>query len=281
MNLEMRLLTDDDLAVAAVILDGAYGPGPSRVDRLRRYLAIEPEGWYLALVDGEPVGLGGALDFGAYSYVGLVGVLPEKQRLGLGRAIMSHLLAWLERITCPTVLLDASDAGIPLYLRLGFVETDKVHVFTGGKARPGSAPGARIAPYSERDFEDVVALDGLIAGGDRRKLLTVYLAAFASRAFVARDEHGRISGFVIAQSLSIGPWIATDETAAAGLLDGALALDFAEPPVLASPAANTAAEQVIVERGFARARTLAHMRLGEEPARRRDLIYGQASLAAG
>jgi hypothetical protein len=45
--------------------------------------------------------------------------------------------------------------------------------------------------------------------------------------------------------------------------------------------ANPYAEAVLVGRGFTPTRSLAHMRLGDEPERRRDFLFGQASLAAG
>ena len=38
---------------------------------------------------------------------------------------MDTLLAWLAERRCSTVLLDASGAGAPLYLRYSFVEDDR------------------------------------------------------------------------------------------------------------------------------------------------------------
>ena len=42
----------------------AYDRPSSYEPILKRYLALQPDGWYLAHLDGEPVGLGGAVDFG-------------------------------------------------------------------------------------------------------------------------------------------------------------------------------------------------------------------------
>jgi GNAT superfamily N-acetyltransferase len=284
MTVEIRSLMNEDLGVASVILDSAYGPGPGRVERVRRYLAVEPDGWCLALVEGEPAGIGGALDFTTFAYVGLVGVLADMQRRGVGRAVMHHLLSWLERRGCPSVLLDASDAGEPLYRQLGFVVSDRVNVFTGAKARPATRPaaaGPRVAALEGDDLDAVVALDRRITGGDRRGLLRAYAADFAGRVFVARNMRRDVLGYAVAQRLSIGPWLATDALVAGRLLDAALALDFDEPPVVAAPDANRTVDDVLVDRGFSRVRSLAHMRLGPEPVRRRDLVFGQASLAAG
>jgi GNAT superfamily N-acetyltransferase len=285
MTVELRRLTTDDLETATRILDGAYGPGPGRVARLLRYLSIEPDGWLLALADGTPAGMGGALDFGAFAYVGLVGVVPEAQRLGIGRALMERLLAWLGEIGCPCVLLDASEAGEPLYRRLGFVVSDEVHVYAGVTpskvSRKASSPGARIAPAVEADLDAIVALDRRITGGNRRKLIEAYMVDFARRAFVARGASGEVSGFVVAQSASIGPWIAEDAETAERLLDEALCVSFDDAVTVYAPATNVEAPAILIRRRFDRVRAVAHMRLGDEPARRRDRIFGQASLAAG
>ncbi len=47
------------------------------------------------------------------------------------------------------------------------------------------------------------------------------------------------------------------------------------------PGQNTTAASILEMRGLAPTRQLTHMRLGEPVPRRRDHIYGQASMAAG
>jgi hypothetical protein len=64
MAIEFREILDDELEVAKQILDAAYGPSAARAGRLRRYRSLDPTTWLLALDDGEPVGLGGAIDYG-------------------------------------------------------------------------------------------------------------------------------------------------------------------------------------------------------------------------
>src|SRR5512144_255210 len=125
-HISIRVLTEADLDIADAIMIPAYGVPRSRKRDLRRYLALQPDGWLLALLDGEPAGMGGAIDYGPFAYIGLMAVLPALQRRGIASAIMDRLLAWVAARGCPTALLDASPAGERLYEKLGFVDDDTV-----------------------------------------------------------------------------------------------------------------------------------------------------------
>lgn len=107
------------------------GPSTASLGRLRRYRSLDPTTWLLALDDGEPVGLGGAIDYGTFAYIGLVGVLQDIQRRGIGHAIMARLLALIDARGGRTSLLDAMDTGAALYRKMGFVDDDTVRLFHG------------------------------------------------------------------------------------------------------------------------------------------------------
>ena len=92
-HIAIRVLTEVDLDAADAIMIPAYGVPRSRKRDLRRYLALQPDGWLLAQLDGQPAGLGGAIDYGPFAYIGLMAVLPSLQRRGIASAIMDRLLA--------------------------------------------------------------------------------------------------------------------------------------------------------------------------------------------
>src|ERR671922_2425783 len=101
MTIAIRNLTEDDLDLAAIILEAAYGtPGDWR-NRLHRYMGLQPDGWLLASLGGAPAGMVGAVDYGPFAYIGLMGVQPQMQRRGVGLALMERLLAWLDARGCP------------------------------------------------------------------------------------------------------------------------------------------------------------------------------------
>lgn len=276
--IEFREIRDDDLEVARTILDAAYGPSAARAGRLRRYRSLDPTTWLLGFDDGKPVGLGGAIDYDTFAYIGLVGVLQDVQGRGVGRAIMDRLLALIDARGGGTSLLDASDAGVPLYRKMGFVDDDTVRLFHG-EAR--SNPTAKARAMRREDLAAVSLLDRHVGAADRSALLSAYFDEYEARAFVVEGDDGEISGFAFAQDSVVGPWIAESDAAAEAALDAALACEFDGPLMIVVPGQNTAAASLLEQRGFACKSQLAHMRLGEFVPRRRDRIYGQASLAAG
>jgi GNAT superfamily N-acetyltransferase len=278
MAIAFREILDDELEVARKILDAAYGPSPARAVCLRRYRSLDPTTWLLALDDGEPVGLGGAIDYGTFAYIGLVGVLQDIQRRGIGRAIMARLLALIDARGGRTSLLDATDAGAALYRKMGFVDDDTVRLFHGeARGRPTAMARAML----RADLAAVAELDRRVGVADRTALLSAYFDEYEGHAFVVDGDGGGIAGFAFAQASVVGPWVAESDDAAEAAIDAALSCKFDGPLMIVVPGQNTAAASLLEARGFASTRQLVHMRLGEAVPRRRDRIYGQASMAAG
>jgi GNAT superfamily N-acetyltransferase len=287
----VRAFGEADLAAADGVVVAAYSMPSSRRAELARYLALQPDGWFLVWVDGQPVGVGGAVDYGPCAYVGLVGVLPAMRRRGIALALMRHLLNWLDDRGCPTTLLDASAAGAPLYERLGFVDDDEALFFvraTDGLPDAG-APHRPCEPLTAADLPEVVAFDAPIYGAPRTALLASYLASYPGRAYVTRDAAGQLTGYLIAQSTLIGPWAARTPTGAEALLRAALTLSYgagSSPrdgwPAAIVPASNRPAAALLSRYGFRQQRSLRHMRRGTPPAlQRAALLYGQVSFAVG
>jgi len=281
VSLVVRPMTVADLEAADEIAVAAYG-GPGRRSQLARYLALEPEGWMLALRDGTPVGLGGATVYGPFAYIGLMAVHPLWQGQGVAHAVLEHLLVWLQVRRCPIVRLDASAMGRPLYAKRGFVEDDTVVLFVQDDARPPRVQGAPAAPARAEDFPTLVAFDAPIFGALRAHVLASHLAEEAANAWLTRDAAGAVTGYLVAQEQTLGPWIARSREEAEALLTAALSRPGALERQVLVPGANHAAPALLEQYGFKATRTLSHMRLGGTSAPGdRALIYGQTSFALG
>jgi GNAT superfamily N-acetyltransferase len=291
MHVDYRLLTMEDVARADAITMVAY-QSPSRATEITRYLALQPDGWWLAWADGAPVGFGGAVDYGPFAYIGLISTLPTAQRQGIGRGLMEHLLAWLEGRGCPMALLDASPAGKPLYDRLGFVTDDRSVVWQGPAPEDLPAMAAHLhdenadgAIYMQSltkdDLAALCAYDTPRFGADRWAVFADLLAAYPERAWLAQDATGAITGFAIAQPRIIGPWLADDPATARCLLAHALTLPFTQAPIVLAPAANTGAVALLESASFAPLRALSHMRRGGTAPRPRPTHFGLTSFALG
>ena len=166
--------------------------------------------------------------------VGMMLVAARYGRLGLGRALMEHLLA---EAGDATVTLFATDLGKPLYDKLGFRTIRRSAAFTGPfradpfrtgpfLAEPAvSAATAdnskmRTRPAAAADMASIIDVDKAAFGADRSRLLR-RLPAFAGQLLVL--ETGRsIVGFAAAwqnhTSTVIGPVVAPDGAAARRLI---------------------------------------------------------------
>src|SRR6266567_1475892 len=106
-----------------------------------RFLSLQPDGCFVAELDGEPVGTVTTCVFGTVAWVGMMLVDPGKRGRGVGRALMARALAFLDSRGVRGVRLDATPLGEPLYRSLGFVPQYPLSrlegVLDGGEEVPG------------------------------------------------------------------------------------------------------------------------------------------------
>lgn len=86
------------------------------------------------LMNGDVAGT--AITYQTGSVIGIhqVGVMPHLQGLGIGRKLMSHILAYANKKECTELQLQASTAGLPLYVDMGFKKLgDFYHIASNAK----------------------------------------------------------------------------------------------------------------------------------------------------
>ncbi len=282
MTLTIRIMTEADLDAANEVVTAAYQPPASRRRELGRYLALQPDGWLLAALDGEPVGVVGAIDYGPFAYVGMMSVHPQVQRRGVGLALMERLLAWLDGRGCPAALLDATEAGAPLYERCGFQDDAKSLMFLQDDCALRPRVPERVRRLRPPDLAALVEFDAPIFGAQRPAVFESFLADLPDRAFIAHDAAGLIAGYLFAQRRLLGPWAARTAEDAEALLAAALPLQYESTPTVIVPGTNATAAPLLMSYGFSPQRVLRHMRRGGSAAPgRRALLFGQASFALG
>jgi GNAT superfamily N-acetyltransferase len=256
--MQLRRLTPDDVLDAARLTSVAFGGGP-RESRIRRYLGLEPEGWFTVDHGGALLAVGGVVRFGPLAWLGLMAVEPGRQREGLGRTIAEAAIGWARSQGSATVLLIATPAGIPLYRRLGFVDDGESSELAGVPDTPRPSGPCTVRPWNAVDTEEVARFDAPAFGADRGRLLAAYAREFAGSAWVARDVLGRVRGFLVLQGETLGPWSATDETVAGQLLD--VGLDGVRVSLRAG-ITDALGQRLLEARGLQRTRGLPRMRLG-------------------
>ena len=197
---------------------------------------------------------------GGKGWISMVLVAPAWRSQGLATSLLQQGIAHLQRMSL-VPLLDATPAGVPVYLRLGFEAGFALARWQGTVGANAPAVMHAVRPAQAGDIQSMAVLDREANGCDRQQLLQDFLSRDASRAWVMRDG----SGFVIMRSgrcaTQVGPLVAADETSALLLLNAALGgasgqvfLDL--PERWASLAGS------LVQRGFSRQRPFVRMALG-------------------
>jgi GNAT superfamily N-acetyltransferase len=283
MNISFRSLTEADLEIASTILVAAYQFTGRREAVIYRYLTMQPDGWWIVFADGVPVGYGGAVDYGPFSYIGMLSILPNWQHQGIGKMLTKHIMAWLANRGCTTMLLESKSTLVSFYQHLGFLEDGKTLHMNRKITTPEvhALPDA-ISPLRPHDIPLIVEFDAQYFGARRPTVLSAQIHDFPDRSFAAHDTARNITGYMIIESRSIGPWVASTIEVAEQLLRSALSLSYDGSLGFTIPASNTKGVELLTRYDFSQERSSSFMYYGH-PAinHHREMIYAQTSPALG
>ena len=268
-SLRIRQLTRADLPFADRVRDLA-GWNQTKGD-WERFLAMEPDGCFLAEWEGQPAGTATTTTYGnALAWIGMVLVHPDHRRRGIGRALLEHCLAHLRRCGVQCVKLDATPLGQTMYQSLGF-EPEWALARWSGRATDlqASRSGLGLRPWRGTDLGAVEALDVTAFGGSRQRLLAA-LTAQSSAALVLESPEGRIAGFGLlragSRALYLGPVVAGSEQAGLDLVESLIARSEGQTVFWDIPDPNAAAVSWAERHGFSVQRRLTRMYLGNNLA---------------
>jgi predicted N-acetyltransferase YhbS len=272
----IRLMTPADVAPAAAMISREWN---DRTVFLRWALDYPPSHLFVAEDAGRIVGTGIATVHGPVGWVGTIFVAPDRRQEGLGGRLTRSVIDDLEHRGCRTLVLIATDAGRPLYERLGF----DVHVAQARFTAPG-LPAAKIdeaiQPFEPRMLSELVALDRAATAEDRSVLIERLADGATTRVVVADD--GSVSAFVIRSPWGGVSLVAPNPDDALRLL--AWRRRNAEPghPVYAGlPDSGDDRRVLLLASGWAPAGAGTRMIRGDPLAWHPDWIWGSFSGALG
>jgi GNAT superfamily N-acetyltransferase len=222
-----------------------------------RLLFLEPEGCFALECDGQIAASTTVLCYDKdLAWVGMVLTAPEFRRRGFAESLIVHALEFAESRKIANLKLDATDSGIELYRKHGFVAECEIERW---RRNPGPIEPAEVSGYSP----DPV-YDQLNFGADRTHLLSELAKVGAASV----PEEGYAMGRPGFSAAYFGPCVAKSGTVARRLLRWFLT-DHSEEPVFWDLfPANKEAVRIAEEFGFSPVRRLTRMALSRASAHR-------------
>lgn len=281
--LSIRTMTPADLAIA-IEWAAAEGWNPG-LDDAPAFLAVDPSGFFIGEVDGEPAGVVSAVRYGeTFGFLGFFIVQPAVRGRGYGRALFERALTYLSG---RTIGLDGVTAQQANYARSGFTfirrnvryggvanarEVADTHIVELRDGRPAGLAGA------------VIAYDRGIFLAPRDAFLRAWLRPPGRRTVVYIAENAVLGYGCIRtcrEGYKVGPLFADSADIAErlfGALTGRLmgALVF-----LDLPETNVAARELAERHGMTPAFETARMYRGPAPSEPVETIYGITTFELG
>jgi len=256
--MDVRLLTRSDIPAGLRLKDYA-GWNQTAADWMR-FLRASPAGCFAVEVDGRVVGTSATIAYeDRFAWIGMVLVDPAYRSRGIGTRLLEQAVEYLEGLHIPTLKLDATPHGKPIYEKLGFVpeyEIERLVLYREAVAAP------RLSPSAVPDIEKIIESDREIFGADRGDLLRS-LHADAPDFTLAVELEGAIIGYALGRGGSradhLGPWMAWDEPTAWELLDEFLRRSGRETVFVDCLKDNEMARDLLLSRGFVISRPLTRM----------------------
>jgi predicted N-acetyltransferase YhbS len=250
----------------------------------RRYLEFvigHPETRpFAADADGVVVGTGVVSLNGPVAWIGTIFVDPAWRRGGVGLELTRATMDAADEAGCRTLVLVATDAGRPMYERLGF-EVQTWYRILEAPGLPGGTPiDPRIRPYRETDLAEMAALDGEATGEDRTHLLRAFAGEKTSRVLEAGS--GGLAGFVVRGPWGGGATIAPRIDDARAILDARRVAQGLDGRVRAGLLAeNEAGIEHLLAKGWTDAWRAPRLVRGDPIAWHPEAIWGQFNHAFG
>lgn len=264
--MRLRTMTKQDIP-AGLRLKELAGWNQTAAD-WNRFLDASPQGCFVAEVEGEVRGTATTISFeNKFAWIGMVLVDPQHRSQGIGMKLLERTIEYLDQQKMPTMKLDATPQGKPLYEKLGFVTEYGIERWVLKRSPSADAKTAKPnrAALSAGQLESILAKDREVFGADRSSLLRSLREEPPNFGMGVWDG-GKLCGYTFGRRGSfadhLGPWMAENSSAARELLNEFLALATRETLIVDCLTGNPAALELLRTAGFTYARTLTRMYRG-------------------
>jgi len=275
----IRTMTTDDLALG-LRLSRQAGWNQTEADWLR-LLYFGPEGCFAAEMDGYAVGTTTTCVLGDVAWIAMVLVDEDHRHRGIGIHMLRHALDHLDSRQVPTIRLDATELGRPVYEKLGFMPEYDLARYQG--IAPSCPASLTVAEATSDAYPDIIEFDKVITGTNREKMLIRLFEEFPQGLRTLRRQ-GRIEGYATmrpgANAVQIGPCVAATNAGPALLCD-ALDRCAGKYVFIDIPLDNTGAVSVAESGGLGIQRCFTRMYRGKKVTDTIQALWASSSPEKG
>jgi ribosomal protein S18 acetylase RimI-like enzyme len=237
---------------------------------IKRMFSYEPNGCFIAEINGKHVGHVFSVSYGRLGWIGLMIVKAEFRRRGIGTLLLKRTIDYLLSRKVKTIRLEAVSTVADLYRKLGFVDEYDSLRFIGVSGKIKSLSSHCVNPLKKEGIIELAKFDATYFGADRKKVLSELFQSNPQLCFVSH-EGPKIVGYIMCRETEggyrIGPWVCNPENpqVARELLMGCMeGLGHGWKLYVGVPAVNKMAVEVLGEFGFEQYSKSIRMRFGKK-----------------
>ena len=171
--MHLRVMTKADICAAQRVKEIA-GWNQTKTD-WERFLEASETGCFVAELDGQVCGTATTISFeNRFAWVGMVLVDPAFRGRGIGTRLLERTIEYLDALRIPSIKLDATPQGKPLYEKLGFLPEYEIERWSLRRppVQVTELSGAgRFADPLPSLLEQIFEMDREIFGANRSFLL--------------------------------------------------------------------------------------------------------------
>ncbi len=180
----------------------------------------------VAVLDEQIVGTVTAINYdNMVAWIGMMLVDRDYRGKGISKLLLNDVIHKLKK--CASIKLDATPAGKPVYLKMGFVEEYTLFRITNPSVSRISRSDFPVEtePLKTEDIQEVVKLDKKVFGADRTPLINRLYYNYPELSWIIRENSG-ITGYCQGRRglnfTQIGPVYASSEKDAKALVRSAV-----------------------------------------------------------
>jgi GNAT superfamily N-acetyltransferase len=264
-SMQLRVMTQHDIP-GGVRLNTIVGWNQTALD-WERFLVASPDGCFVMEDGGKIVGTAATIPYeNRFAWIGMVLVDPDYRNRGIGTSLLQRSIEYLDSAGIPTLKLDATPAGKPLYEKLGFVTEYEIDRWVLKRTVTVTKETSNQAPSTSADaLSHAFDFDRQAFGADRSGLLRSFNDHAPDLTSITL-EGGQLTGYAFARrglfADHMGAWMARDHETAQTTLSEFLQHSARDTVIIDALKSSTIAGELLRKHGFSPARLLTRMYRG-------------------